>query len=47
MKDNENQKDNLIFAEEFNKYRYRNLKNNTRLNINNAEYAEAQIKRDR
>ena len=37
----------LSFAEKFNKVTFRDFQNNTRLNINNIEYAEAKVKRDR
>ena len=37
----------MLFAEKFNKVTFRDFTNNTRLNINNIEYAEAKVKRDR
>ena len=39
-RESERSNDVLLFAEKFNKVRFRDFQNNTRLNINNAEYAE-------
>lgn len=36
-----------LFAEQFNKVAFRDFQNNTRLNIKNANYQEAKIKRER
>ena len=36
-----------LFAEKFNKVVFRDFQNNTRLNIKNANYQEAKIKRER
>ena len=36
-----------LFAEKFNKFTVRDYSNNTRMNINNHEYAAQKEKRDR